>query len=56
MVEVVLGKLFALPVPTEIEVFYGALLLELCKLQPSTLPQVVSFEQFRTVSNSSEQF
>lgn len=42
IVEVVFSSLFCLPDPLNIEVFHASLLLELCKLQPGFLPQVVS--------------
>ena len=41
IVEVVFSELFGLPKTKFIEVYYGSLFLELCKLQPSTIPQVV---------------
>uniref|UniRef100_A0A673YTM0 Nuclear cap binding protein subunit 1 n=1 Tax=Salmo trutta TaxID=8032 RepID=A0A673YTM0_SALTR len=36
-------ELFQLPCPPHIDVMYTTLLIELCKLQPGSLPQVVSF-------------
>lgn len=42
VVEVIFSELFALPAPKYVEICYGSLLLELCKLQPGTLPLVVS--------------
>uniref|UniRef100_A0A287D7F1 Nuclear cap-binding protein subunit 1 n=1 Tax=Ictidomys tridecemlineatus TaxID=43179 RepID=A0A287D7F1_ICTTR len=44
IVEVIFAELFQLPAPPHIDVMYTTLLIELCKLQPGSLPQVVSFE------------
>lgn len=43
--QVIFGELFQLPAPPHIDVMYTALLIELCKLQPGSLPQVVSFNR-----------
>uniref|UniRef100_A0A2K6P2S9 Nuclear cap binding protein subunit 1 n=1 Tax=Rhinopithecus roxellana TaxID=61622 RepID=A0A2K6P2S9_RHIRO len=43
IVEVIFAELFQLPAPPHIDVMYTTLLIELCKLQPGSLPQVVSF-------------
>ena len=51
--EVILGEMFALPTPRHLDVFYGSLILELCKLQPQSFPQVVSIFQ---ISNSNDSY
>lgn len=43
--QVIFAELFQLPVPPHTEVMYTTLLIELCKLQPGSLPQVVSFRK-----------
>lgn len=42
IIEVILANLFALPKSTHLEIFYGSLMLELCKINPQVYPIVLS--------------
>lgn len=40
--EVILGAMFRLPEPEHIFIFYSSLIIELCKLEPSSMPGVIA--------------
>ncbi|KAM8801889.1 nuclear cap-binding protein subunit 1 isoform 1-T1 [Rhynchonycteris naso] len=42
IVEVIFAELFQLPAPPHIDVMYTTLLIDLCRLQPGSLPQVLA--------------
>ncbi|KAK7866609.1 hypothetical protein R5R35_010440 [Gryllus longicercus] len=42
IVEIIFAELFHMPNPRLLEIVYGSILIELCRLQPSTMPQVLA--------------
>lgn len=42
IIEVLFSEMFRLPNPHHVQVFYGSLIIELCKSQPNTMPGVVA--------------
>lgn len=42
IIEVLFSEMFRLPNSHNIQIFYGSLIIELCKLQPNTMPGVVA--------------
>ena len=41
--QVIFSEMFKLPNSHHPQIFYGALIIELCKLQPNSIPGIVSF-------------
>ncbi|EDO33158.1 predicted protein [Nematostella vectensis] len=58
IIEVIFSELFRLPSPPHIEVFYASLFIELCKLQPESIPGILAqatyllFDRLDTMNTS----
>ncbi|KAK3733283.1 hypothetical protein QZH41_011130, partial [Actinostola sp. cb2023] len=58
IVEVIFSEMFRLPNPPHIDLFYGSLLIELCKSQPNAMPGIVAqatellFEHIETMNTT----
>ena len=56
--QIIFGAMFRLPEPDHIFVFYGSLIIELCKINQGTMPSCVSFHffQFLNVEKKHESY